>query len=273
VAYRTSVHPIEHLRYLARAQGADSSSLVREAASALGSLRADHANLVVACRRIVERHPEVGPLWSMCARLLTADDPHELAWNIAAEVDDEPASHRVAASFDDDMTVLTIGWPEVAGAALMRRGNVNVLCADSRHEASAFMQRLERFDVPCEPIPTESLARAAHRADVVVVEATAASSHRVIAPVGSHVLAAVARSVGTPVWLVAGVGTRLPSEYVDAIGELVIDAAPSWNIGVDDLPLDLVTHVAGADGLATDVVAALRPDCPFAPELLRFSPF
>lgn len=273
MAYRTTVHPIEHLRYVARARGADSSSLVREAATALGSLRADHANLVIACRRIVERHPEVGALWWLCARLLTSDDPTTLAWTIADEIDDDPARRCVAAAFDDDATVLTIGWPEVAGAALMRRGNVDVLCADSRHEASAFMQRLERFDVPCEPIPPESLARAALRADVAVVEAVAAGRNRVIAPVGSHVVAAVARSVGTPVWLVAGAGTRLPPEYVDAIGRLVIDDAASWDLDVDDLPLELITHVAGADGLSADVTAALRPDCPFAPELLRFSPF
>ena len=273
MAYRTNVHPIEHLRYLARARGADSSSLVREAASALGALRADHASLVIACRRIVERHPEVGPLWWMCARLLTADDPATLAWAIADEVDDDPAQRRIAAAFDDDATVLTIGWPEVAGAALMRRGNVTVLCADSRHEASGFMQRLERFEVPCEPIPTESLARAAHEADIILVEAVAAGTQRVIAPVGSHLIAAVARSVGTPVWLVAGAGTRLPTEYVDAIGRLVVDASSSWDLDVDDLPLELVTHVAGADGVSDDVPAALRPDCPFAPELLRFSPF
>lgn len=228
---------------------------------------------MIACRRIVERHPEVGPLWWMCARLLTSDDPTSLAWAIADEIDDDAASRCIATAFADDATVLTIGWPEVAGAALMRRGNVTVLCADSRHEASGFMQRLERFDVPCEPIPTESLARAAHRADVVMVEAVAAGTQRVIAPVGSHVIAAVARSVGTPVWLVAGAGTRLPSEYIDAIGRLVIDAAPSWNLDVDDIPLELITHVASADGLSDDVVAALRPDCPFAPELLRFSPF
>ena len=106
-----------------------------------------------------------------------------------------------------------------------------------------------------------------------MVEAVAAGRNRVIAPVGSHVVAAVARSVGTPVWLVAGAGTRLPTEYVDAIGRLVIDDATSWDLDVDDLPLELVTHVAGADGLSADVTAALRPDCPFAPELLRFSPF
>ena len=273
MAYRTTVHPIEHLRYVARARGTDSSSLVREAATALGSLRADPLNLVIACRRIVERHPEVGPLWWMCARLLTAEDPTSLAWEIADEVDEDPTARTIAAALADDATILTIGWPEVAGEAIMRRGNVNVLCADSRHEASGFMQRLERFEVNCEPVPAESLARAAHMADVVIVEAAAASPRRVIAPVGSHVIAAVGRSVGTPVWLAVGAGTRLPVEYVDAIGERVIDAGSSWNLDVDDLPLDLVTHVASAESVDDDVAGSLRADCAFAPELLRFSPF
>lgn len=273
MTYRTGVHPIEHLRYVARARGADASSLVREAATALASLRADHANLVIASRRIVERHPDVGPLWSMCARLLTSDDPTELAWQIADEIDDDATPRVIAGAFPDDATVLTIGWPDATGDALMRRGDVSVWCADSRHEASAFMQRLERFDVECEPIPHESLARAAHLADVVVVEANAASTQRVLAPVGSHVVAAVARSVGTPVWLTTASGCRLPVEYVDAIGGQVVDAGASWDLDVDDLPLDLVTHVASADGVSDEVAAGLRPDCPFAPELLRFSPF
>ena len=209
----------------------------------------------------------------MCARLLTAEDPTMLAWEIADEIDDDPAAKAIAAAFDDGATVLTIGWPEVAGEAIMRRGNVEVLCADSRHEASGFMQRLERYDVPCEPVPAESLARAANQADVVLVEATAASPQRVIAPVGSHVVAAVARSVGTPVWLVAGAGTQLPAEYVDAIGTHAIDGQSTWNLEIDDLPVELITHVASAAGLSGDISSSLRPTCPFAPELLRFSPF
>jgi hypothetical protein len=147
VAYRTSVHPIEHLRYVARARGADSSSLVREAATALASLRADHSNLVIACRRIVERHPEVGPLWSMCARLLTSEEPTKLAWQIAGEIDDDPTARVMASEFPDEATVMTIGWPDVAGEALARRGDVSVWCADSRHEASGFMHLLERFEI------------------------------------------------------------------------------------------------------------------------------
>jgi hypothetical protein len=265
------VHPIEHLRHVARARGADATSLVREAASALGSLRADHANLVIAGRRIVERHPEVGPLWWMCACLLTSDDPTARAWEIADEIDTDPTPRRVAEALPADATVLTVGWPELGGAGLMSRGDVRVLCVDSRFEASGFMQRLERYDVECEPVPAESIARAASVADLVLVEAVAAAPGRVLAPVGSHVVAAVGRSVQTPVWLVAGVGRRLPAEYVDAIAGHVADRDAGWDVDVDDLPLQLVTHVVTADGLAD--AASLRPDCPFAPELLRTSPF
>lgn len=265
------MHPIEHLRYVARARGADATSLVREAATALASLRADHANLVIAGRRIVERHPEVGPLWWMCACLLTSDDPTSRAWEIAEQIDADPTPRRLAAALPDDAIVLTIGWPELGGAGLLSRGDVRVLCVDSRFEASGFMQRLERYDVECEPVPAESIARAAAAADVVLVEAIAASPARALAPIGSHVVAAVARSVGAPVWMVAGIGRRLPVDYVDAIAERTTACSGGWDVDLDDLPLDLVTHVVTEDGLAD--VAALRSDCPFAPELLRSSPF
>lgn len=265
------MHPIEHLRYVARARGADASSLVKEAATALASLRADHANLVIAGRRIVERHPEAGPLWWMCAQLLTSDDPTARAWEIADQIEDDPTPRRIAAALPDAATVLTIGWPELGGAGLVLRGDARVLCADSRFEASGFMQRLERYDVDCEPVPPESIARAAAAADVVLLEAVAAAPGRVLAPVGSHVLAAVAGSVGTPVWLVAGVGRRLPIEYVDAIAARVVAAGGGWDGDVDDLPPDLLTHVVTEAGL--DEAASLRADCPVAPELLRTSPF
>jgi hypothetical protein len=267
------VHPIEHLRYVARARGADATSLVREAAVALGSLRADHANLLIACRRIVQRHPEAGPLWWMSARLLTSDDPDRLAWELADEIDNDPTPRQLAAALPDEATVQTIGWPEVGGAALMRRGDVTVLCADSRHEASSFMQRLERCDIECEPVPNEALARSIAAANLVIVEAVAACPTRVLAPVGSHVVAAVARTVDTPVWLTAGLGRRLPTEYVDAIAAQVLTESAVWDLDIDDLPVGLITHVAGTDGVSDQVGTALRSDSPLAPELLRFSPF
>ena len=273
LAYRTGVHPIEHLRYVARASGGDASSLVREAAIALASLRVDPANLVIACRRIVERHPELGPVWWLCSRLLTSHDPSVLAWELADEIDADPTDRQIARALPDEAVVVTIGWPDVGGAALMRRGDVSVLCADSRYQASSFLQRLERFEITCDPVPGESLARAAAAADLVLIEAVAASPQRVLAPVGSHVVAAVAASVGTPVWLATGVGRRLPIQYVDAIAERVIAGSVVWELELDDVPVELITHVGSIDGVSDELADALAPDCPFAPELLRTSAF
>jgi hypothetical protein len=265
------MHPIEHLRYVARARGVDPGELAREAATALGSLRGEHRDLVIACRRIVERHPEAGPLWWMGAEILTSADPTVAGWDLADRIADDRTPRAIAAALPDDATVVTVGWPATGGAALMRRGDVRVWCADSRHEASSFLQRLERNDVAGEPIPAESLARAVAGADLVIVDGVAACPSRVLAPIGSHLVAAVAASVDVPVWCTLGIGRRLPVEYVDAIAERVLAGDP-WDLDVDDLPVGLITHVATADGVTADVTAGLRAECPFVPELLRTSP-
>jgi hypothetical protein len=266
------VHPIEHLRYVARSRAVDESELVREAAIALGSMHTSGPDLVVACRRIVERHAQIGAMWWLCARLLMSPEPSRLAWEIAGEIESDPTPRLIAASLPDDATVVTIGWPAVGGAALMRRGDARVLCADSRHEASAFVRMLERADIACDPIATESLARAVGAADLVLIEGIAACPRRVLAPVGSHVLAAVAAHLDTPVWCALGMGRRLPSEYVDAIAERVLAGCESFDADVDDLPISLVSHVATTEGVSSDVKAALHPECAYAPELLRTSP-
>ena len=192
---------------------------------------------------------------------------------MADRLDHDPTPQVIASLVPAGTVVLTIGWPATAGAALIRCDDVTVWCADSNHEASAFMQRLERLDVACEPISTEYLGRAALEADVVMIDALAASSSRVIAPIGSHVLAAVAGSVGTPVWLAVGLGRRLPPEYVDEISIRLTDRTDACDIPVDDFPIGLATHVVSSNGISDSVIEALRADCPCAPELLKRSSF
>ncbi len=257
---------------MARSRAVDESELVREAAIALGSMRTSGPDLVVACRRIVERHPELGALWWLCSRLLVSAEPTRLAWQIADEIASDPTPRALAAALPENATVLTIGWPAVAGAALLRRGDARVLCADSRHEASAFLRLLERADVECDPVPAESLARAAAISDVVLLEGVAACPSRVLAPIGSHVVAAVAADVGGPVWCALGIGRRLPVEYVDAIADRVTADTKTFDVDVDELPVGLVSHVATCDGVSSDLSSALRPECSFTPDLLRASP-
>jgi hypothetical protein len=269
------MHPIEHLRYVARARNVDASDLVREAAVALGSLRTDGPNLVIACRRIVERHPEVGPLWWLCARMLTSDDPRSMAWTVADELECSPAADLLAAAIPDAATVVTIGRPATAEAALVQRADVRVLCVDAGYAASGMLQRLERADVECEPVAPEALAHAVSVADLVIVEAMSASPRRVLSPIGSRVLAAVASQQQVPVWCAIDIGRRLPAEYVDEIASRVLPAGgwdPRHDTEIDELPVQLITRVAGIDGVTADVAMALRPECAMAPELLRISP-
>ena len=94
------MHPIEHLRYLARADSAEAARMVGETATALGSLGNDPATLVVAVRRILERHANVGPMWWVAAHLLVAGDVYERAWELADEVADDPTAEHLVAELD-----------------------------------------------------------------------------------------------------------------------------------------------------------------------------
>jgi len=74
------MHPIERLRYVARAGWAPPAVLAAEAAWALGDLALHEEPAVLpACRRLLDRHPGCGPLWWVAARILTAGDPVEEA--------------------------------------------------------------------------------------------------------------------------------------------------------------------------------------------------
>ena len=168
--------------------------------------------------------------------------------------------------------VLTIGWTDIASRALTRRGDVTVLVVDSRHHGSSMMQRLERHDVVCELVQAEAIGRAVPAADVVILEAHAASTDRVVAPIGSAAVAAVAAACEVPAWLVAGVGRRLPRDLVAAIDERVAKADDPWELDTDVFATSCITHVVGVGGLAMASPEALAAECPMVPELLRVSP-
>jgi hypothetical protein len=269
------VHPIEHLRYVARAQGADPTSLVEETAHALGSLRFDPSGLVVACRRIVERHPFTGPLWWLCSSVSTSAEPFDAVWELADEIRSDPTGAELAAVLADDAVVVTIGDPDVIGAGLVRRGDIRVVALDAGHTATSFVRRLERHDVDVEPVDSGVAGLVARRADVVLVEAMAVDAARAVVPIGSSTIAASAVAWGTPVWLVAGVGRRLPTGYVDAMVSKIDalgDEYDPWELDVEVLPTSMFTHVVGPHGMVPMGPPAIVAECPLASELLRHSP-
>ena len=269
------MHPIEHLRYVARAQGADSASLVEETAMALGSLRFDPAGLVVACRRIVERHPFNGPLWWLCSGVVTSAEPFEEVWDLADRVRNDRTGASLAAALPDDAFVATIGAPEVVGDGLVRRGDVRVLALDADHTASHFVRRLDRHEVDVEPVDAGAAGAVTRTADVVLVEALAVDRDRAVVPIGSSTLATSASAWGTPVWLVAGVGRMLPEPMVASMVERVerlSAGADPWELDVEVLPTSFVSDVVSPSGKVPMGPPAIVPECSLAPELLRSSP-
>jgi hypothetical protein len=269
------MHPIERLRYVARASGGDQRMLVRETAGALRGLGFDPAGLVVACRRIVERHPTSGPMWWLCASVLAAPDPYRCAASLADELEADPTPDVLVDALPDDATICVVGWPDLIGVALLRRGDSTVLAIDTDDDdgmsSAAFVRRLQRAEVDAEIVPAAGLAAAVLASDVVVVEALAACETDLLADAGSRALASVGYCSEVPVWAVVGRGRRLPSALFEAMGHRPSDLRVPWDAPAETLPIGLCQWVVGALGVVPTADASLLPECPMSYELLRSS--
>lgn len=262
------MHPIERLRYVARASGADQVMLVRETAQALAAFGDDPAGLVAACRRIVDRHPTSGPLWWLCARVLTSPDGQQEAWRAVDAIEGDSTASELALALPEESTACAVGWPEIAGEALPRRGDVEVLAVDALGEGSGLVRRLMHAGSDAVDVPTSGLGAAVASSDVLLLEAVALGPTGFVGVSGSLAAATVARHAEVPVWLVAGVGRALPARMWDALtGRQATRAADPWDLDEEVVPLDLVDRVCGPAGLEAPAAALRRTDCPVAPEL------
>jgi hypothetical protein len=260
------VHPIERLRYVARAGDADAAVLVQEAASALAGLGDDAGDMLLSCRRLLARHPSSGPLWALCARMVASPEPASEGYRYAALVDDDPTGRVLAAALPDECRITVLGWPDLIGDALRRRGDIEVLVIDARGEGSSFARRLQAIDVDAEEVEESGLGAAAARSSVVVLEATAMGESGLLAVPGSLAAAAVARTFGIPVWVVAGEGRVLPKQIWEALLAQQPDVEP-WGAADEHVPIELVDAVIRPTGACDPATALVTPDCPSAPEL------
>ncbi len=112
------MHPIERLRAVARAGWAGPSDLGAEAAWALADLAEREPSAVLpSCRRLLEFHPDCGPLWWVAARILTAGDQMaEGEWCGDAFMTD-PTSELLEDMEEGGRLVRHGGMGEVVGAS------------------------------------------------------------------------------------------------------------------------------------------------------------
>lgn len=120
------MHPIERLRWIARAEGEADTALAAEAAFTLAELaEQEPVALLTASRRLLERHPACGPLWWVCARLLeeaSGADPYESGRRLAVELVGDGVARSLARALRADLSsndVIVATLPnEALGAAL-----------------------------------------------------------------------------------------------------------------------------------------------------------
>lgn len=260
------MHPIEHLRYVARAGDLSQDVLVGETASALGALASDPLELVTVCRRILDRYPVAGALWSMAARVCASPQPYRTAREFVTELRADATADHAADALPPEATVCLLGWPDLAAEGLGRRADVRIRIIDAYGEGAGLARRLAGRGCDVTDVPLAGLAAACSTADVVMVEAAAAGPDAVIAAGGSHAAASVGYTSGVPVWCVVGAGRALPPQFFDAATDTVADEP--WECDEEVVPLGLFSHIVGPGGIEP-AASWQRADCPLAAELLR----
>jgi hypothetical protein len=263
------MHPIERLRFVARATDEGPTLLVREAAGALASFSDDPAALVTACRRLVDRQPQAAAIWWLAARVLGSPDPHDESWIAAGELDADTTPAHMRDLIPEDATVLVLGWPEIITPALARRGDLTILVGDCNDEGSSLVRRLERSGHEPILVDERGIAAAAADVDLVILEAAGAGQSGIMATTGSRAAAATAHHAGVPVWAAVGVGRVLPGRLWDAYLRRLEDEGDPWDQPTEFVPLDLVNFAITPDGKIEAAALPARADCPAAPELLK----
>jgi hypothetical protein len=248
------LHPIERLRYVARADGAGVTHLVDAAAHALTGLTDDEASLVTGCRQMVDRHPTVGPLWTLASRMLCSTEPSREAWRFIEAIENDPSPRVLAGELPQDAVVLVFGWPELVAGTLHHRGDLRVRVVD----AYDLVLSLQDVGVDAVEVPSSGVGAAAADADVVVLEALAAGPTGLVAASGGHAAAAVAHHAGRQVWAVVGEGRLLPGPLWAALLDR-LPGGPAWDAEEEVVPSDLIDRVIGSS----------TTDCPVAAELFK----
>ena len=257
---------MEHLRYVARAGDLSQDVLVRETAAALGALASDPLELVAVCRRILDKYPVAGALWSMAARVCASAQPYRAARDFVSELRADATADRAADALPDGAAVCLLGWPDLAAEGLAQRADIEVRIIDAYGEGAGLARRLAGDGCEVTDVPLTGLAAACSTAEVILVEAAAAGPDAVIAASGSHAAAAVGYVSGVEVWCIVGHGRALPQQLFEAAAGTL--ASEPTECDEEIVPIGLFSHVAGPGGIEP-AAGWQRADCPLAAELLR----
>ncbi|HLN04849.1 MAG TPA: hypothetical protein VK217_01120 [Acidimicrobiales bacterium] len=260
------MHPIERLRWIARARDETPTTLAAEAGWTLAELALEEPPaLVTACRRLLESHVTVGPLWWVAATVLVAPDPDQAARRAVGELCSDPTAELLARALSqrlgsEGLIVVASPADTVRDALGHRPSSVVRVVGSSpglRGEVRGFAALVEEasgweFDEALEAVDG---------AAVVLVEALAAGPRGVVLNAAASPLLRAARDSPVPLWAVAGVGRVLNDQL---LGEMLRRAGGEVQL----IEPGAFEALAGPAGLENATEALARSACPAAPELL-----
>jgi hypothetical protein len=262
------VHPIERLRYVARAGHGDPTMVAAEAALALADLPDEPGVLLTSVRRLIDFHPACGPLWWVAAHVLVADDPSEAVDLVVEQLDDDPTRERLAtalAPLAGGRPILVVLEPtEQVACGIGALSSCEVRVVGERPALRRAVAAMGSYVEDVTGWAVSEIPAVLEGARVVIIEASAAGPAGVVAPHGARELADAAASAGVPVWCVAGVGRTLPGRMFEALVARA-EALPE----VELVPAQSLALIIGADGARAPATALASTDCPSPPELFR----
>lgn len=259
------MHPIERLRWIARADGEADGLLATEAAWTLGELAAtEPPSVVTAARRLVARHPDCGPLWWACARLVASGDPYEAAGSVASELAGDRVAavlaEAIAAEFARSDRLAACLPVDALRTALAQRGGYEVRVIGGYRELRYELAGLGSVESSVSGFEPEEAADALDGTRVLLVEPAFASPAGLWCRASALAGVEAAEAASVPVWALCPPGRVLPP--------LLAEAAAERSTGVVRVDPARIALAVGPSGPRAAAQVLAEPGCPAARELI-----
>ena len=260
------MHPIERLRWIARAHGEAPTTLATEAAWTISELALDEPPaLVTACRRLLESHVTVGPLWWVAATVLVAPDPDQAARRAVGELSSDPTADLLADALSQrlsgDAAIVVVCPADTVREALAGVPDAVVRVVGSSPELRGEVRGFARLVEEASGWEFDEARDALDGAALLLVEALAAGPRGVLIGAETMELVQAAREASVPIWAVAGVGRVLNDQL---LGEMLRRAGEGFEL----IEPEVLDALVGPGGVERPSDALGRSGCPTAPELL-----
>lgn len=267
--YCCLVHPIERLRYVARATHVPADVLARETAMALADFVGDDAGLLIACRRILDRQPASGALVWLAAHVLGAPNQRKALWDAVELLEEDQTPAALAYELPDDATVATVRWSDSISALARKRGDLGFVVVDTDGNAEYQIDRFVDDGQNIVTVDPESMAQGLFEATHLLVTFDALGPVQGLAPMGTFPAAAVAGQIDMPVWGVASMGVALGERMYGGLARRWNEHSgdPRYLRELEEIPVSLIDQVVTTTGLVAPARAVQAGGCPIVAEL------